>query len=93
MAVCPEYLVQCEKCGAKFKRKDRDHHNCVSYLKDMLDESKDMFQARLEEQAAEYKQYWEKLASNPLSKQQQDDYDKEAEEIARKVEALKIASR
>ena len=86
-------MVQCEKCEAKFKRKDRDDHNCVVYLKNMLDTSTDMFQERLAERANEIKQYWEELASNPLSKQQQDDYDKQADEIARKIEGLKIASR
>ena len=69
MAVCPEFEVQCEKCDARFKRKDRDQHDCVIYLKNMLDTSTDMFQERLAERANDIKQYWEELASNPLSKQ------------------------
>ena len=72
--ICPEAMVQCEKCDAKFKRFERDQHDCVVYLKGMLDTSTDMFAERLSEKENEIRQYWENLAKNPVSKQQEEQH-------------------
>lgn len=79
--VCPEGMMQCAHCDAKFKRKENPEHNCVVYLRGMLDTSTDMFAERLAEKENEIRLYWENLAKNPISKQQMDEYDQKTHEL------------
>ena len=55
---CPEFTIECDECKANFKRKEKDAHDCVKFLKGMLDHCTEMFSSKLNEKDRQLKERW-----------------------------------